>query len=90
MPMDFINQNVLLIALVVISGLALLWPALVRPAGNTVNPAEATTLINREDAHIVDVRDAEEFASGHLPDALNIPVAPERHQAFQPHHAPVR
>ena len=75
MPMDFINQNVLLIALVVISGLALLWPALVRPAGNTVNPAEATTLINREDAHIVDVRDAEEFASGHLPDALNIPVS---------------
>jgi hypothetical protein len=48
MPMDFINQNVLLIALVVISGLALLWPALVRPAGNTVNPAEATTLINRK------------------------------------------
>jgi hypothetical protein len=36
MPMDFINQNVLLIALVVISGLALLWPALVRPAGNTL------------------------------------------------------
>ena len=70
MPMDFINQNVLLIALVVISGLALLWPALVRPAGNTVNPAEATTLINREDAHIVDVRDAEEFASGHLPGEL--------------------
>ena len=75
MPMDFINQNVLLIALVVISGLALLWPALVRPAGNAVNPAEATSLINREDAHIVDVRDAEEFASGHLPDALNIPAS---------------
>ena len=74
MPMDFINQNILLISLVVISGLSLLWPLLMRPAGNEVNPGEATMLINREDAHIVDVRDAGEFASGHLPDALNIPV----------------
>ena len=74
MPMEFINQNVLLISLVVISGLALLWPALARPAGNEVNPGEATTLINREDAHIVDVREADEFANGHLPDALNIPL----------------
>jgi len=75
MPMDFITQNVLLISLVVISGLALLWPVLVCPAGNEVNPGEATTLINREDARIVDVREADEFASGHLPDALNIPVS---------------
>lgn len=75
MPMDFITQNVLLISLVVISGLALLWPALLRPAGNEVNPGEATTLINREDACIVDVREADEFASGHLPDALNIPAS---------------
>ena len=75
MPMEFINQNVLLISLVVISGLALLWPALARSAGNEVNPGEATTLINREDAHIVDVREADEFANGHLPDALNIPLS---------------
>ncbi len=75
MPMDFINQNILLISLVVISGLALLWPILMRPAGNEVNPGEATTLINREDAHVVDVREAGEFAGGHLPNALNIPVA---------------
>lgn len=75
MPMDFINQNILLVSLVVISGLALLWQILMRPAGNEVNPGEATTLINREDARVVDVREAGEFASGHLPDALNIPVA---------------
>lgn len=75
MPMDFINQNILLISLVVVSGLAVLWPLLMRPAGNVVNPGEATTLINREDARIVDVRESGEFADGHLPDALNIPVA---------------
>ena len=73
MPMEFINQNILLISLVVVSGLSLLWPAFVRPSGNNVSPGEATQLINREDAHIIDVREAGEFASGHLPDAVNIP-----------------
>ena len=75
MPMEFINQNVLLISLVVVSGLSMLWPMLARPSGNAVSPAEATQLINREDAHIVDVREADEYAAGHLPDAKNIPVA---------------
>ena len=75
MPMEFINQNVLLISLVVVSGLSLLWPAFARPSGNGVNPGEATLLINREDAHIVDVREPDEYAAGHLPDAKNIPVA---------------
>ena len=74
MPMEFINQNVLLISLVVVSGLSLLWPAIARPSGNGVNPGEATLLINREDAHIVDVREPDEYAAGHLPDAKNIPV----------------
>lgn len=75
MPMEFINQNVLLISLVVVSGLSLLWPAFARSSGNGVNPGEATLLINREDAHIVDVREPDEYATGHLPDARNIPVA---------------
>lgn len=74
MPMEFINQNILLISLVVVSGLSLLWPAFARPFGNSVSPGAATQLINREDARIVDVRDAEEFAGGHLPDAINIPA----------------
>ena len=59
--MDFINQNILLIAVVVTSGLGLLWPMLMRSGANEVSPAEATLLINREDAHIVDVREADEF-----------------------------
>lgn len=73
MPMEFINQNILLISIVVVSGLGLLWPMFARPSGNSVNPGEATLLINREDAIVVDVREADEFAGGHLPDARNIP-----------------
>ena len=75
MPMDFVTQNILLISLVVISGGALLSPLLKRSATNEVNPVEATLLINREDAQVIDVRDADEFSKGHLPEARNVPLA---------------
>lgn len=76
-PWDFITQtqNLLLISLVVISGGALLAPLLGGGSAKQVNPVEATLLINREDAHIVDVREADEYAKGHLPEARNIPLA---------------
>ena len=73
-PMEFINQNILLVSLVAVSGLSLLWPLLARPSGNSVGPAEATQLINREDAQILDVREPAEYAAGHLPEAKNIPA----------------
>ena len=75
MPMDFINQNILLISIVVVSGLGLLWPLLVGSAGQRVSPAEATRLINQENALVVDVRDIAEFATGHLPDARHMAMA---------------
>src|SRR5574343_1269223 len=74
MPMEFVTQNVLLVSLVVVSGLSLLWPAFARPSGNGVNPGEATLLINREDAVIIDVREPDEYAAGHLPESRNIPA----------------
>ena len=75
MPMEFINQNILLIAVIVVSAGGLLWPLFVRSAGNEVNPVAATLLINREDAVVIDVREADEYAAGHLPEARNIPLA---------------
>jgi rhodanese-related sulfurtransferase len=35
---------------------------------------EATQLINRKGAVVLDVRTAEEFATGHLPSARNVPL----------------
>ena len=75
MPLDFIYQNILLIALVVVSGVALILPMLMGSGANDVNPAAATLLINREDAQVIDVREADEFAAGHLPEAKNVPLA---------------
>src|SRR5262245_9201174 len=75
-PMDFVRNNLLLIAVAVISGAMLLWPNLRRGAGGPrVSAGEATTLINREDALLVDVRDANEFGNGHAIGAKNVPLA---------------
>ena len=73
--MEFINQNILLIGVVVTSAIALVWPMFMGAGGNSVSPAEATLLINREDAHIVDVREAGEFTGGHMPDAHHAPLS---------------
>jgi rhodanese-related sulfurtransferase len=70
----FIIDHIFTVALVLISGGALLWPAL-QPRGKRASPLHVTQVINRGKATIVDVRTAEEFAKGHLRDAKNIPLA---------------
>lgn len=73
--MEFIQQNLMLVLLAVTSGSMLLFTHFMGAAGSQVTTTEATTMINREDAQVLDVRDASEFASGHLLGAQNIPVA---------------
>ncbi len=73
--MEFIQQNLLLVLLALGSGGALLAMSVRRPGGRSgVTPTQATLLINREDAQIIDVRGSDEYVSGHLPDSRNIPL----------------
>lgn len=69
----FILDHIFLVGIAVLSGGALLWPALTQ-RGKKATPLEVTQLINRGKATIVDVRDADAFAAGHLRDARNIPL----------------
>ena len=43
--------------------------------GGGVPPQEAVNLINREGAVVIDIRNAAEFAAGHIIDAVNFPLA---------------
>jgi rhodanese-related sulfurtransferase len=73
---DFVRNNLLLFAVALVSGGMLLWPLVRRSTGGPwVTPAQATHLINREDAVVIDVREANEFAAGHVLGAKNLPVA---------------
>ncbi len=71
--MKFFIDNIFLIVLAVVSGAALLLP-LIQRSGNKVSVLQATQLINQGKTLILDVRDAAEFAIGHVRDAKNIPL----------------
>ena len=73
--MEFINNNIMLVAVAFISGAMLLWPYLRRGTGGPwVSTLEATQLINREDALVLDVREPTEYAGGHLLGSKNLPL----------------
>jgi rhodanese-related sulfurtransferase len=72
-PVKFFIDNIFYIAIALVSGAALLWPALTQ-RGKRATPQQVTLLINRGKATILDVREASEFAAGHLPEAKNIPL----------------
>lgn len=74
--MEFIQKNIFLVLIAVVSGTMLLWPVLRRSAGGpSVSTLQATQLINREDAVVLDVRPEPEFAKGHILGARNLPLA---------------
>jgi rhodanese-related sulfurtransferase len=71
----FVIDNWMLIAVALVSGTMLPWPALQGGAiGGGLSPALAVQLINREKAVIVDVCETEEFAQGHIGGAKNVPL----------------
>jgi len=69
--MEFVQQNIMWVMAAVISGGMLLFTFL-RPGGKGISVTEATLLINREDAVVVDVRETSEWSSGHIPNARHI------------------
>ncbi|HTH39480.1 MAG TPA: rhodanese-like domain-containing protein [Rhodocyclaceae bacterium] len=70
--MEFLQQNVFLVILVLSSGGMLVWELLKGGGSNNLTAAEATLKINRENALVVDVREANEWSTGHIPDARHI------------------
>ncbi|WP_241301645.1 rhodanese-like domain-containing protein [Burkholderia cenocepacia] len=63
--------NLALIAILLVSGGLLAWPALRRGRGG-LSAAAATQLINRRNAVVIDLRAASDFAAGHLPSARQV------------------
>jgi len=76
--MNFLTQidNLALIALLAVSGTALFLPTLsTLIGGKGLSPTEATILINRRKAAVLDLRELEAFKAGHLPGAKHIDAA---------------
>ncbi|MGA7986282.1 MAG: rhodanese-like domain-containing protein [Burkholderiales bacterium] len=74
--MQFVKDNLLLFAIAFISGAMLLWPLIRRGTGGPwASTLEATQMINRQDAVVIDVREDVEYAKGHIVGARHIPLA---------------
>ncbi len=75
--MAFVEKNWLLVLTFVASGLMLLWPFVARRLSpvKEIGTAVATRLINRENAVLLDVREAAELESGKLPNAVHVPLS---------------
>ena len=74
--MDFFyNQNnLLLLAVALGSGLALTWPMILRSrAGAAISSAQAVQMMNHQHAVLVDIRPSADFNAGHVPQARNVP-----------------
>jgi rhodanese-related sulfurtransferase len=72
---QFLIDNLFIIAVAFVSGGMLVWPLVNRQlAGASVNTLQATRLIN-DGALILDVRDNAAWAAGHLNGSRNIPLA---------------
>lgn len=72
MTFEFLQQNWIWVLMAAISGTALLWPLVSGQAAREVSPIQATLMINREDALLLDVRDDGEWQAGHVPGARHI------------------
>jgi hypothetical protein len=63
--MEFVQQNIMWVIAAVVSG-AMLVASFVRGGGKGVSVSEATLLINREDAVVLDVRETHEIGRAHV------------------------
>lgn len=73
--MQFFIENWYLFLLAIGSGALLMVPSLKGAGAGSLTPADAVQRINREKAVVVDVREAEEYVTGHITNAKNIPLA---------------
>ena len=75
--MSFIINNWMLELILVLSGGMLLWPLVQKRLSSMkeVGTTQAIQLMNRQNAVLLDVREAKEFEGGHLPDAVHIPLS---------------
>ena len=69
--MEFVQANLVWVAVAAISG-AMLIASFIRGGSGGISITDATLLINREDALVLDVRETSEWSTGHIPNARHV------------------
>jgi len=71
---EFIGNHVFLVSAFGITVALLLWTESLK-GGKSVTPAEATLLVNKENAVLLDIRTKKDWDTGHITNAVHIPFA---------------
>jgi rhodanese-related sulfurtransferase len=73
--LQFLENNWYLVLILLVSGGMLVWPLFQGrfSSAREVGAFEATTLINRRNAVVVDVREPAEYEGGRIPNAVHMP-----------------
>lgn len=72
--LEFIGNHPMIVAAWFFTVFMLLFTERMK-GGKSVSAAEATRMINKEDAVLVDIRAKKEFSTGHITNSINIPLA---------------
>ena len=86
--MDFFFENILLISIAFISGSLLVWPLLTKNIGiKRLGTAEVTTMLNRQNGILIDLREDDDMSGGVIPQAERIPssILLKRREEFDKH-----
>lgn len=71
-----INNWYLFLALFVVLGMLIVPPLRQRLSGvKNLSPADAVQVINRQAGTVIDVREPAEYKTGHIPNAMNLPMS---------------
>lgn len=81
----FISEQYLLVGLLLVLIYVFVWTEQKR-GGKKLSISEATRMLNKDEAVLLDVRDSGEFKAGHIVNAINIPFNKinERWQELEP------
>ncbi len=71
---EFLNAHPIMVGLWAVVGVMLLL-SLTPGVGKNIAPQQLTDLVNREDAVVLDIRPAADFAKGHIVGAINVPMS---------------
>jgi rhodanese-related sulfurtransferase len=76
-PMQFVQNNWPLILVMLVSGGMLIWPLVQKRLGpvREIGVMQATELINRQNAVMLDVRETKDYQGGRVLNALHIPLS---------------
>jgi rhodanese-related sulfurtransferase len=74
---QFLWDNILLVGLMFASGIMLVWPGIsgLLSGARQIGTLEATRLMNKGNAIVLDVSELGEFAAGRIPKSKNVPLA---------------